>query len=235
MSYSALQTIAAENFAVRAPDEIIRTAHDRHGDGLILSTSFGAQASVMLHRVTRIIPDIKVVFVDTGYLFPETYRFAAELTERLNLNLHTYRPLRTAAQQEALEGKRWEGDEAAKAAYNLENKVEPMNRAVVELGATGWLSGLRRDQSQRRASLDYEETQGAVTKYYPILDMTSRDVYYYLKENGLPNHPLVDLGYTSIGDWHSTEIGTQRAECGLHDKRAAPRRFQQSDFPDYVI
>lgn len=235
MSYSALQNIAAENPARPSPEDIIRKAHDRHGDGLILSTSFGAQSAVMLHRVTRIVPSIKVVFIDTGYLFPETYRFADELTERLNLNLRTYRPLRTAAQQEALEGRRWDGDDAAKAAYNLENKVEPMNRAVVDLGATGWLSGLRRDQSKRRAGLEYEEAQGAVTKYYPILDMTSRDVYYYLKDNGLPNHPLVDLGYTSIGDWHSTEIGTQRAECGLHDTRAAPRKLQQSDFPDYVI
>jgi phosphoadenosine phosphosulfate reductase len=205
------------------PEDRIRNAYERHGDGLIVSTSFGAQAAVMLHKAKLIVPDIKVVFVDTGYLLPETYRFADALTKQLDLNLHTYRPLRSAAQQEALEGKRWEGDEAAKHAYNLENKVEPMNRAVKELGATGWLSGLRRDQSARRAGLDYEEQQGAVTKYYPILDMTSRDVYYYLKDNGLPNHPLVELGYTSIGDWHSTKIGEQRAECGLHDSSVAPR------------
>lgn len=235
MTYSVLLNSAAETSPVPTPEDIIHAAHARHGKGLVLSTSFGAQAAVMLHRVTQIIPDIPVVFVDTGYLFPETYRFAADLTKRLKLNLHTYRPLRTPAQQEALDGKRWEGDEDAKHAYNLENKVEPMNRAILDLGATGWLSGLRRDQSKRRAGLDYEEVQGAVTKYYPILDMNSRDVYYYLKENGLPNHPLVDLGYTSIGDVHSTELGAQRDECGLHDKRAAPRPRQQSDFPDYVI
>jgi phosphoadenosine phosphosulfate reductase len=213
------------------PEDRIRTAYERHGDGLIVSTSFGAQAAVMLHKAKLVVPDIKVVFVDTGYLFPETYRFADELTKSLDLNLHTYRPLRTAAQQEALHGKRWEGGAEDKQAYNLENKVEPMNRAVKELGATGWLSGLRRDQSERRAGLEYEEQQGAVTKYYPILDMNSRDVYYYLKENGLPNHPLVDLGYASIGDVHSTTLGQQRAECGLHDTTAAPRLTGL----DYVI
>lgn len=225
---------AAASNARRTPEDIILSAHERHGDGLILSTSFGAQSAVMLHRVTQTIPGIKVVFVDTGYLFPETYGYAEQLTRRLNLNLHTYRPLRTAAQQEALEGKRWEGDDAAKASYNLENKVEPMNRAVRELGVTGWLSGLRHGQSARRAGLGYEEAQGAVTKYYPILDMTSRDVYYYLKDNGLPNHPLVDLGHTSIGDWHSSEIGMQREECGLHDTRAAPRPEGKAA-DDYVI
>lgn len=222
---------AANAQGLRSPEDIIQSAHGRHGDGLILSTSFGAQAAVMLHRVTRIVPDIRVVFVDTGYLFPETYRFARQLSERLNLNLHTYHPLRSSAQQEALEGRRWEGNAKAVAAYNLETKVEPMNRAVLELGATGWLSGLRRDQSKRRAGLNYEEQQGAIEKIYPILDMSSRDIYYYLKENNLPSHPLVDLGYVSIGDRHSTDLGTQKAECGLHDSAAAPR----DNAPDYVI
>ncbi len=223
---------AADLFSRITPEDRIRDAHERHGDGLIVSTSFGAQAAVMLHKAKLVVPDIKVVFVDTGYLFPETYQFAEELTKTLDLDLHTYRPLRTAAQQEALHGKRWEGSEEDKHAYNLENKVEPMNRAVKELGVTGWLSGLRRDQSKRRAALDFEEQQGAVTKFYPILDMTSRDVYYYLKENGLPNHPLVELGYTSIGDVHSTKLGEQRGECGLHDANAAHR---PDDGLNYVI
>lgn len=215
------------------PLDRIRAAHDLHGDRLFVSTSFGAQAGVMLHMAKLAVPDIKVIFVDTGYLLPETYRFAEELTKKLDIDLHTYRPLRTAAQQEALHGKRWEGSEEDKQAYNLENKVEPMNRAVRDLGLTGWLSGLRRDQSERRAGLGFEERQGAVTKYYPILDMTGKDVYYYLKDHGLPNHPLVELGYTSIGDWHSTKLGEQRAECGLHDASAAER--PKGDSWDYVI
>ena len=66
-----------------------------------MTTSFGAQSAVMLHLVTSVLPDIPVVFLDTGYLFPETYRFATELTERLNLNLKKYRGTISAAEQEA--------------------------------------------------------------------------------------------------------------------------------------
>ncbi len=83
----------------------IEWAYAAYGDGLVMTTSFGVQAAVMLHLVTRIVPRIPVVFIDTGYLFPETYRFADELTRRLDLNLKTYVPATTAARQEALHGK----------------------------------------------------------------------------------------------------------------------------------
>ena len=63
-------------------DERIRLAHQCYGDRLVLSTSFGVQSAVMLHMVTQIVPQIPVLFIDTGYLFPETYRFAAELSQR---------------------------------------------------------------------------------------------------------------------------------------------------------
>ena len=71
--------------------ERIRWAYQTYGDQLVLSTSFGVQSAVMLHLVTTQIPDIPVIFVDTGYLFPATYKFAAELSERLRLNLKTDR------------------------------------------------------------------------------------------------------------------------------------------------
>ncbi|HSY53962.1 MAG TPA: phosphoadenosine phosphosulfate reductase family protein, partial [Opitutaceae bacterium] len=89
-------------------EERVRWAIETFGDGLVLSTSFGIQSAVMLHLVTRIAPQIPVIFIDTGYLFPETYRFARELTERLQLNLKKFTPAMTAAEQEALHGKLWE-------------------------------------------------------------------------------------------------------------------------------
>jgi phosphoadenylyl-sulfate reductase (thioredoxin) len=102
----------------------------------------------MLHLVTRQAPEIPVVFIDTGYLFPETYRFAEQLTERLNLNLKTYQSRVSPARQEALFGKRWEQGTEELDRYNLLNKVEPMDRAVRELGAEAWLAGLRRSHLQ---------------------------------------------------------------------------------------
>ena len=125
-------------------EDRVRWAVDAYGEGLVMTTSFGIQAAVMLHLVTQVVPKIPIIFIDTGYLFPETYRFARDLTERLGLNLKKYVPAMTAAEQEALYGKQWELGLDGLKRYNFINKVEPMDRAVKELGAKAWLAGLRR-------------------------------------------------------------------------------------------
>ena len=225
------QKPAAKEFdlEIASATERVRWAHETYGDQLVLTTSFGVQSAVMLHLVTKQIPEIPVIFVDTGYLFPSTYTFAASLTERLKLNLKTYTPLQTAAQQEALHGKLWEQGIDGIQRYNRINKVEPMNRAVQGLGAIAWLSGLRRSQSSSRGKRSVVEAQNKVTKIYPIIDWSDRDIYQYLTENSLPYHPLWDQGYVSIGDWHSTKkldegmtqedtrFGGLQRECGLHE------------------
>ncbi|HGF7235544.1 TPA: phosphoadenylyl-sulfate reductase, partial [Vibrio cholerae] len=98
-----------------------------------LSSSFGIQAAVMLHLLTSVKSDIPVVLTDTGYLFPETYQFIDELTERLNLNLKVYSAPVSAAWQEARYGKLWEQGVEGIERYNQINKVEPMRRALDEL------------------------------------------------------------------------------------------------------
>ncbi len=213
---------------VNAVDRV-RWAHQLYRDKLVLTTSFGIQSAVMLHLVTTQIPDIPIIFIDTGYLFPETYTFAERLTKDLNLNLKTYVPRQTSAQQEALYGKQWEQGIEGLERYNKINKVEPMNRAVKELGAEVWLSGLRRNQSSSRESRSVTEQQNKVLKVYPIIDWSDRDIYNYLTENALPYHPLWDEGYVSMGDWHSTSkigegmteedtrFGGLKRECGLHE------------------
>ena len=217
------------DFESASATDIIRWAHDNYGDKLVLSTSFGIQSAVMLHLVTTQIPNIPVIFVDTGYLFPSTYTFARDLTERLQLNLKTFIPKQTSAQQEALYGKMWEKEIEDLDRYNRINKVEPMNRAITELGAEAWLSGLRRTQSSTRTDRSFTEQQNKILKVYPILDWSDRDIYNYLTENNLPYHPLWDQGYVSVGDWHSTKklgegmteeetrFGGLKRECGLHE------------------
>ncbi len=207
----------------------VRWAVETYGDGLVLTTSFGIQAAVMLHLVTRIAPQIPVIFIDTGYLFPETYRFAAELTKKLNLNLKTYAASQTAAHQEALFGKQWELGLDGLKRYNHLNKVEPMDRAVRELGATAWLAGLRRTQASTRGQLPVVQHQNKVTKVHPIIDWDNRTIHQYLTEHGLNYHPLWEEGYVSVGDWHSTSkleagmteeqtrFGGLKRECGLHE------------------
>ncbi|MGJ3243835.1 MAG: phosphoadenylyl-sulfate reductase [Opitutales bacterium] len=204
-------------------------AVEHWGDRLVLSTSFGIQSAVMLHMATRVKPDIPVVFIDTGYLFPETYAFADQLTERLGLNLKVYQPLVSAAWQEQRYGKRWEQGLEELEAYNRDNKVEPMNRALRDLGAEAWMSGVRRSQSTSRQTIPFIERQNRTTKIYPIADWDERTIYQYLTENDLPYHPLWEEGYVSVGDVHSTSklmdgmnpedtrFNGLKRECGLHE------------------
>src|SRR5471032_878646 len=89
-------------------EERVRWALERFRPEIMLSTSFGVQSAVLLHMVTQQWPEIPVVMIDTRYLFPETYRFADQLTERLKLNLKVYRAAVSAAWLEARYGKLWE-------------------------------------------------------------------------------------------------------------------------------
>lgn len=197
--------------------------------GFVLSSSFGIQAAVLLHMVTQQQPDIPVILTDTGYLFPETYRFIDELTEKLNLNLQVFRAETSPAWQEARYGKLWEQGVDGIEKYNQINKVEPMNRALETLGAQTWFAGLRRDQSGSRAHLPVLAIQRGVFKVLPIIDWDNRQVHQYLKQHGLKYHPLWDEGYLSVGDTHTTKkwepgmaeeetrfFGLKR-ECGLHE------------------
>jgi phosphoadenosine phosphosulfate reductase len=225
-------TAADRRLSGASAAERVRWAAEQFGSSLVMSTSFGAQSAVTLHLATRIVPDIPVVFVDTGYLFPETYRFADMLVARLRLNLKVYRAPESPAWIEARHGRLWEKGEAGINAYNQIAKVEPMQRALSELGARGWLAGLRRSQSSTRENLPVVSFQDGRVKVLPIVTWTDRDVHRYLSENDLPYHPLWEKGYVSIGDVHTTRpltaditaeetrfFGIKR-ECGIHDPAA---------------
>jgi phosphoadenosine phosphosulfate reductase len=198
-------------------------------DTPVLSSSFGAQAAVSLHLVTSQQRRIPVVFIDTGYLFPQTYRFVDELVQRLGLNLKVYRNPLSPAWQEARYGRRWEQGIDGIDAYNRDNKVEPMERALRELNAGTWFAGLRRDHGPSRADTPFLAWSGGRWKVHPIADWSDRDVYRYLKRHALPYHPLWEQGYESIGDVHTTrslhDVQTRaetrffglKRECGLHD------------------
>jgi phosphoadenosine phosphosulfate reductase len=216
----------------------VRWALDHLPSEAVLSSSFGTQAAVCLHLVTREMPEIPVILVDTGYLFPETYRFIDELTARLHLNLKVYRSATSAAWQEARHGQRWLQGEAGLDAYHRENKVEPMHRALTELRAGTWFAGLRRAQSASRSEVSLVQRSGDFWKVHPIADWSDRDVYRYLKSHQLPYHPLWHQGYVSVGDQHTTrrltEAGSLEAtrffgikrECGLHEQALVDRVAQ---------
>lgn len=212
---------------MKAPERI-QWLHQEYGSRLVLSSSFGLQAAIMLDLVSKHAPEVPVVWIDTGYLFPETYAYVEELKSRLNLNLQEYQPLLTSARQEALYGKLWEQGEEGNQKYGIINKVEPMNRALKELGSDVWISGLRRSQSSTRVNRKFLEQQKSTLKVYPILDWKDAQVQQYYRDHNLPKHPLEAQGYQTMGDWHSTSpveegqsaedsrYGGNKYECGLH-------------------
>lgn len=196
---------------------------------IVMTSSFGAQSAVLLHMMTQQWPEIPVVFLDTGYLFPETYAFADALTNRLNLNLKVYQSRVSNAWQEARHGQIWTEGESGLKAYNQTNKVEPMKRALSELAVGTWFSGLRRQQADSRQQLDVLALRGSQVKVHPLVDWSNQSIHHYLKAHDLPYHPLWEKGYVSIGDTHSTRPITEVdslsetrhhglfRECGIHE------------------
>ncbi|MFI0487800.1 MAG: phosphoadenylyl-sulfate reductase [Yersinia sp. (in: enterobacteria)] len=225
---AALAVINGQLEHVTAQERVCWALENLPGE-FVLSSSFGIQAAVCLHLVTRQRPDIPVILTDTGYMFPETYQFIDDLVEKLALNLQVFRAEPGPAWQEARYGKLWEQGIGGITRYNELNKVEPMNRALETLGAQTWFAGLRREQSGCRAQLPVLAIQRGVFKFLPIIDWDNRQNYQYLTQNGLNYHPLWEQGYLSVGDTHTTRkwepgmseedtrfFGLKR-ECGLHE------------------
>ena len=194
---------------------------------IVATTSFGLQSAVMLKLLREHAPRIPVVFIDTGYLFPETYRYASLLEKELDFMAHVYSPRITAARHEALYGKQWESGPEDLNNYARIHKVEPMNRALQDLGADAWISGLRHEHSRGRSQRDMAERQAQTLKVYPIIDWNSEKVESFISGHNLPRHPLASAGYVTMRDWHSTTPGSsssreatrfkgERYECGLH-------------------
>lgn len=212
----------------RSAEERVAWALENTAGEHALSSSFGAQAAVSLHLVTQQKPDIPVIVIDTGYLFPETYRFIDQLSDKLALNLQVYRPQIGIAWMEARLGKIWEEGVDGITRYNRLRKLEPMQRALRELNVRTWIAGLRRSQSGSRANLDFLQIKDGRWKLHPLADWSDREVWQYLQAHDLPYHPLWHDGYVSIGDIHTTRrlepgmreedtrfFGLKR-ECGLH-------------------
>jgi len=224
---STAPDLSTELAAMKAAERF-KHLHGVFGPRVVATTSFGLQAAVSLHLIHYHAPEIPVVFIDTGYLFPETYQYIDELMGKWPVDLRTYTPQLTSARQETIHGKLWEQGKEGNEKYALINKIEPMNRALKELGADVWISGLRRSQSSTRINRAFAEQQNKTLKVYPILDWADAQVAIYMAEHGIPAHPLADH-YVTMGDWHSTALAAdeldaestryngEKYECGLHE------------------
>ena len=219
-----------ELFAGSEPTPIMQWLVEESPGTAVMSTSFGIYSSAFLHLVTRFIPDIPVLWVDTGYLPPETYVFADRLVKLFGLNLKVHQSQMSPARMEALYGKIWESEDVAQVdRYDLVRKVAPMRRALEDEKADFWLAGLRRGQTDIRNRMNLFEEQNGVVKISLILEWSTKDVLAYLRKHDLPLHPLYEKGYATVGDSHSsrpmsaednhereTRFRGKKQECGLH-------------------
>ena len=183
------------------PEQIVAWAAATFGDDLVMSSSFGEQAMVLVHMAAIVKPDIRIVFVDTGYLFPETYQFMEEMRHRFNLNVWIYRTLNDPIAYLHRAGELNPFERTNVQACCAANKNEPFERAFKQLRPKAWLRGPRRDQSESRKDFKHVEWFKRYNCWAvsPLLNWTSRDVGQYMKKHDLPYHPLVEKGYLSIG------------------------------------
>jgi phosphoadenosine phosphosulfate reductase len=204
------------------------------GGGLVMTTSFGIQSAVLLHMAHELarregITPIPVLWVDTGYMPAETYLYAEQLRERLAIDLRVLQAELSPARMEALHGRLWEtGRVEDLQLYNRLRKVEPLDRAFADLGVLCWASGVRGGQTDHRRGMNPLERVRGAWALRPLLSWNNRDVYYYMQEHDLPQHPLFEKGYSTVGDWHSsapdtgevsgraTRFGGLKQECGIH-------------------
>ena len=186
------------------PRQIVDWAAGEFGDGqggLVMSSSFGAESALLIHMATRVKPDIKVIVVDTGYLFPETFQFLETLRHRFDLNIWTYRTRQDPIRYLLDAGETDPTDRRNVEACCAVNKNEPFDRAMRELKPRAWLRGIRRNQADTRAERKPVEWSKRFNCYAvsPLLSWSRKDIHQYMKQHDLPYHPLFDQGYASIG------------------------------------
>ena len=187
--------------ANRTPQQVVEWSIAQFAGDLVMSSSFGAESAVLLHMVTRLMPEIRIIFIDTGYLFPETFAFMEELRRRMNLNVWVYRTRQDPfayLHKSGEENPTWRKDVDGCCAVN---KNEPFERAMRELQPAAWLRGIRRSQSETRRDKPFIEWSRRYGCYAisPLLSWGTRQMHAYLKEHDLPYHPLYEQGYPSIG------------------------------------
>jgi len=178
------------------------------GGNTLVTTNFGPQEAVLLHMVSQIAANTKVLWIDSGYNMPQTYAFAEKVAEQLKLNLVTYTPTVSAARRDAVLGGIPTINDPTHAEFTEQFKLEPFKRAMAEISPDVWLSALRREQSPLRQHMNtVANGPNGTIKVSPLLDWSLEDMQAYLTHHRLPDE-------TRYFDPTKAEAGR---ECGLHE------------------
>lgn len=192
---------------------------------MFVTSSFQTHSIPLLHILSRVAEDIDVLFINTGFHFPETMSFRDEVAELLGLNLIDVYSLVPKSQQKDADGQLYFVSDPDYCCFL--NKVQPLEPYLMQYDV--WITGIRADQSTVRENMKTEQPAPFNTiRFHPILDWSSKQTYEYRKLHQLPEHPLDKKGYQSIGcapctrkldlsDERSARwLGMNKTECGLH-------------------
>ncbi len=221
---------ASDAFESQQPQDVLREAIKRFAPKLVVACSFGAEDVVLVDMVHRIDPSIPLFYLDTGFLFPETYATRDRIIQQYALKpaqVIQVQSLLTPDQQAAQHGPALWSTEPDRCCQL--RKVEPLTRVLK--GYDAWITGIRRDQSPTRANAGLIEwdSKFQLVKVNPLARWTWADVWTYVKVYEVPYNPLHDQNYPSIGCTHCTAPVAPgedpragrwktftKTECGLH-------------------
>ena len=209
--------------------ESIKSAVLRYSDEgkrLCTTSSFQSHSLVLLHMLSRIDNTIPVLFINTGYHFPETIKFRDIVADRFRLNVVNVNSLTPRYMQKDYQGRLLFTSDPDHCCYL--NKTQPMDQMLLHYDV--WINGVRADQSAARRAMQVEQPAPHNTiRFHPMLDWNSKMIFEYQKEYNLPKHPLETKNYFSVGcepctrkidpDMQEREArwyGLNKTECGLH-------------------
>jgi phosphoadenosine phosphosulfate reductase len=222
-----LQQITHEQKVLAAQRLVADELASATGD-IVVTNSFQAEDMILLHMVRQTLPDVPVLFLDTGYHFAEVYEYRDRMAREWSLNLTSLLPELTVAEQESRFGILNQSDPSRCCGMR---KVKPLFSALERYAL--WFTGLRREQAKSRAALREVEyfplpSGRTIRKLSPLTEWSTKDVWSYAMQHGIPLLGLYEKGYTSIGcepctslpldpnDPRSGRWGGQKQECGIH-------------------
>ncbi len=220
-------TLSAKELQEASLGDVLRWVWGTFGESVAATSSFQTQSVPLLHHISKHVPKMTILFLDTGFHFPETLEFRDEIIEKFGLSVRSIK-CRLGHDGFKKEYGKLHQDDPNLCCYL--NKVEPLENTLKEYEA--WVSGIRRDQTENRSTTPYvERDDQGVVKVCPMVEWRSRDVWNYIDEHDLPVHPLLEKGYLSIGCAPCTRkpdegdgragrwAGSDKEECGLHLNR----------------
>ncbi|HEX7770872.1 MAG TPA: phosphoadenylyl-sulfate reductase, partial [Pyrinomonadaceae bacterium] len=190
-----LKAISA-SFETSSPEAVLEWGIREFGSGMALVTGFGVEGCVLMDMVARLSSTTRILYLDTGLLFPETYSLRERLQERYGVTIERHATQLSLEEQAKTYGEKlWETnpDECCRL-----RKVEPLRTALAGLDA--WVTGIRREQSGSRANADLVEWDAkfGLVKINPLVFWSTDEVWNYARQNNVPYNPLYERDYTSV-------------------------------------